>query len=92
MEGFSDHLFWDVTRTSVNLKENAPWLVRRVLEYGRWSDFQRLIQILGRKRTGQLAAGLRSLEPKAWHFASAYFNIPLDQFRCSTPIASQIPS
>ncbi|MFT5905476.1 MAG: hypothetical protein ACI9E1_001074 [Cryomorphaceae bacterium] len=37
MEGFSDHIFWDVDRGSVELLQNAGWLTQRVLEKGYWS-------------------------------------------------------
>ena len=40
MLSLSDHLFWDVDRSSIEPERHAPWLVKRVLEYGRWNDWQ----------------------------------------------------
>ena len=92
MPAFSQHLFWDVNRESVDPMSHAPWLVQRVLEYGKWSDFRLLVTLLGKKEVGSIATTLRCLEPRALQFCSVFFEIPLSEFRCSTPIASQLPS
>lgn len=34
MSGLSEHLFWDVERSTVDPEKHAGWLARRVLEHG----------------------------------------------------------
>lgn len=88
----SEHLFWDVDRETVDPVHHGAWLVRRVLEYGRWDDFLALVAFYGKGEVGAMATTLRSLDQRALHFCSAYFGIPLSEFRCCTPIVSQLPS
>jgi hypothetical protein len=33
MTALSDHLFWDVDRSGIDLERHAAWLAKRVLEY-----------------------------------------------------------
>lgn len=88
----SDHLFWDVDRSSIDPERHAPWLVKRVLEYGRWSDWQTLVANYGKPRLSEIATSIRSLQPRARAFCEAWFQLPPTAFRCSAPTQSRIPS
>jgi len=79
MPELSPHLFWDTDPSRVDPEQHAAWLVKRVLEYGRWSDWQVLLKIYGRDRLGKIAVELRALEAKAAAFARAYFCSPSPQ-------------
>jgi hypothetical protein len=57
----SDHLFWDVDRATIDPDRHASWLVKRVLEQGRWRDWQALVSHYGKPRLEEIAADLRSL-------------------------------
>lgn len=83
MTSLSDHLFWDVDRSTVDPEQHAAWLVKRVLEYGRWADWQQLVSHYGKPRLAELATGLRSLHPRAFAFCCAWFDLPSSSFRCS---------
>lgn len=84
METLSEHLFWDVDRSTIDTEKHAAWLTKRVLEYGRWKDWQTLVAHYGKPRLAELATHLRSLQPRPHAFCSAYFGIPRSNFRCST--------
>lgn len=84
MEELSEHLFWDVKRAEVDPERHGPWLVKRVLEYGRWRDWQIIVAHYGKPRVAEIATGLRSLQPKAFAFCSVWFKLPPDSFRCYT--------
>ncbi len=84
MLDLSDHIFWDVERSAVDPETHAAWLTRRVLEYGRWRDWQILVAHYGKPRLAELATGLRSLQPKPLAFCCAWFGLPKDSFRCFT--------
>jgi hypothetical protein len=91
MNALSEHLFWDVDRAGVDFEKHAGWLTKRVLEYGRWSDWQALVAHYGRPKLAELVVGLRSLQPRALAFCCAWFELPASSFRCSasTPFQNQ---
>lgn len=92
MPALSDHLFWDVDRSMIDPEKHAPWLVKRVLEYGRWSDWQALVAHYGKPRLAEIVMKLRSLQPRALAFCHTWFQLPPNTFRCSTSKLSQMPS
>jgi hypothetical protein len=84
MTGLSDHLFWDTARDRVHPEKHAAWLSKRVLEYGYWSDWQALVAYYGKPRLAGIVTGIRSLNPRAFAFCRAWFQLPASDFRCST--------
>jgi hypothetical protein len=88
----SEHLFWDVDRSTIDPEQHASWLVKRVLEYGRWSDWQILVAHFGKPRLAEITTSIRSLQPRARAFCEAWFQLPTTAFRCSTSTPSRIPS
>lgn len=91
MNALSGHLFWDVNRHDIDARKHAAWLTQRVLEYGRWADWQILVSEYGKPRLAELATGLRSLSPKTLAFCCAWFQLPKSAFRCSEPIPFRNP-
>ena len=81
---FSDYLFWDVDKDSIDLESNAPYVVRRVLELGQLNDWKLLMSRLGLQKIARIAQNLRTLEPKALSFISAVSSLPKESFRCFT--------
>lgn len=84
INGFSDYIFWDVDKASVDPVLNAPFLVRRVLEYGQIADWKNLLKYYGLERIADVAKQLRTLDPKALSFISTVSKTPIDNFRCYT--------
>jgi hypothetical protein len=84
VKSLSPHLFWDVRVEEVDFQRHAAWLVRRVLESGDRSDWQELVRFYGKERLAEIVTGLRSLQPKAFAFCRAWFDLPAAVFRCST--------
>lgn len=84
IQGFSNYIFWDVDRNSIDLTLNAPYVVQRVLEYGQIDDWRLLKNYYGLDSIVAVCKGLRTLEPKALAFISAISNTPIEQFRCYT--------
>lgn len=88
IQSFSDYLFWDVDKDSIDLEANAPYVVQRVLEFGQWNDWKLLVARYGLERVAHIAQTLRSLDPKALSFISAVSSLPKESFRCFTTIPS----
>lgn len=84
IRSFSDYIFWDVDRASVDLGVNAPYVVKRVLEYGQISDWKLLLDYYGLDEIVRVSKQLRALEPRALSFISAVSGTPMDQFICYT--------
>ena len=84
IQSFSEYLFWDVDKTSIDLEANAPYVVRRVLELGQFCDWNLLVRRYGISRITSIAQNLRTLDPKALSFISAVSSVPLESFRCFT--------
>lgn len=91
MKGLSDHLFWDVNRNEIDLEKHAIWLTGRVLEYGRWADWQILVSEYGKPRLATLTQVLRTISPKTLTFCCAWFQLPISAFRCSASMQSHNP-
>lgn len=92
MPPLSEHLFWDVDRSSIDLERHVRWLVKRVLEYGRWRDWQTIVAHYGKPRLADIVTGLRGLNPRALAFCQAWFNLPPSAFRCSISNPFPLPS
>ena len=84
IQSFSDYLFWDVDKDSIDLESNASYVVRRVLELGQMNDWNLLMSRYGIQRITRIAQNLRTLEPKALSFISAVSSQPKESFRCFT--------
>lgn len=84
IHSFSEYLFWDVDKDSIDLESNASYVVKRVLELGQMNDWNLLMSRYGIQRIASIAQNLRTLEPKALSFISAVSSLPKDSFRCFT--------
>jgi hypothetical protein len=86
----SDHLFWNVERTGIDPVRHSSWLTKRVLENGRWSDWQILAAHYGKPQLAELVMNVRRLQPRAFAFCYAWFQLPPSSFRCSASTPFQV--
>ena len=84
IHSFSDYIFWDVDKDQIDLSSNAPFVVRRVLEYGQIDDWRLLLDYYGLRKIVEIAQGVRYLDPKALSFISTVSGTSKDQYRCYT--------
>jgi len=82
INGFSCYIFWDVDRNTIDLVDNAPYVVQRVLKYGQLGDWKKLLEYYGLGQIVNIAKHLRTLDPKALAFLSTISDTPKEQFRC----------
>ncbi len=81
---FSDYLFWDVRKDSIDLDTNESYVIKRVLEFGQMNDWNQLVSRYGIERIVMVTQKLRTLDPKALSFISCISSTPKKTFRCST--------
>lgn len=81
-QNFSDYLFWDIDRTKLDLDKNKVYVIDRILSHGMLSDWYLIKQLYGKETIKELVLQLRYLDKYALHFCSAYFDEPLNHFRC----------
>lgn len=84
MNHFSSNLFWDINPDNIDIEEHASFIVQRVLEYGTIEDWNYILSYYGISRILSIALQLRSLDPKALSFISAFTKTPRENFRCYT--------
>lgn len=79
---FSDYIFWDVERDSIDFQAHAPFVIQRVLEYGQMRDWTALLDIYGLPKIVDVSKGLRTLDEKALSFISTVSRTSKSDFRC----------
>lgn len=82
MHNLSEFLFWDIDKSKINAKRNKRWLINRVIEYGRLSDWLYIVNIYGMNEIVKVASTLRDIDKKTVTFLSAITNVPKDSFLC----------
>jgi len=84
IKDFSKHLFWDTNRDLLKLDKNDAYIIKQVLEYGKWKDWILIKNYYGIKTISQKAIAFRSLEKKALSFISTLSRVSIKEFRCYT--------
>lgn len=84
IDQFSPYLFWDIDKNSLNMEEHAPYIIKRVLEYGQLSDWEKIKNYYTLPVLVEYVKKFRELEPRALTYISAISHTPIQQFRCYT--------
>jgi hypothetical protein len=79
---FSQHLFWDVDKSSFDLEIYKVQMISKVLEYGNWNDWIFLKEYYGLEIIKEVSLNLRSLDVVTLSYLSALFSIDIKEFRC----------
>ncbi len=80
----SNTLFWDVDIATIQYDKHAPFVIERVLSMGTLDDFKIIKAYYGKPKLKRIVKTLRYMDDRVLHFCSAYFNIPISDFRCYT--------
>jgi len=81
---FSNHLFWDTNRNTLDLDKNDAYIIKQVLEYGKLKDWNLIKNYYGIPYIAEISKKFRSLEKKTLSFISTLSEIPIKEFRCYT--------
>lgn len=79
---FTANLFWDVDKETLDIDKYSSQVIQRVLEYGQWSDWNKIVEYYSLEKIKETAKNLRSLEETAMTFVALITNTPLEEFRC----------
>ena len=82
IENFSEHLFWDVDKTKLDLEKSKKYIINRVLDYGLINDWQIIYNYYGITKIGEIAIRIRDLDKKSIAFISTLSKIPKEKFLC----------
>jgi hypothetical protein len=81
----SRELFWDTPIEGIDPERHAGFIVERVLQRGRWEDWELVRKRYGFERLRELVKGLRDLDPRTQAFCRVVLRLRDEDFRCSTP-------
>lgn len=77
----SPHLFWDVERSSIDAKQNAAFLICRVMERGSSAEVRRVWSYYGEAEVREALVNAPALNRKTISFFANQFQISREQFR-----------
>jgi hypothetical protein len=80
----SPHLFWDVDSQWLTFKDNKQFVVKRILEYGLFSDWIQLNQYLDIDEIADIVSNIKDLDYKSLSFISTISRRPREKFLCYT--------
>jgi len=82
INNLSEHLFWDIDRSKLDLTKNKKLLIQRVLDYGLIDDWKIIKNYYGISEIGKTAVNIRDLDKKSMSFIALLSNIPEEKFLC----------
>jgi hypothetical protein len=91
VEDFSASLFWDVDKTQLDFEKNKRFVIERTLTHGTLSDWLLLKAHYGKPTIKAESMQVRYLDKRTLAFCAAYFNEPINNFRCYI-LKQSIPS
>jgi len=74
VEKLSSDLFWDVLRDEVDPEKHKRWLIERVVQRGRWEDWEMIKTHYSKEELCGLTDTLR-LDPKSARFLKLYCSL-----------------
>ncbi|RMZ50232.1 hypothetical protein EB822_09470 [Flavobacteriaceae bacterium PRS1] len=77
-------IFWDTDQKSLCWKENAHYIISKVVQYGNLKDWNIIKNHYTTKRLEAEVINMRYLDKKTLSYLSMFFNIPKKEFRCYT--------
>jgi len=85
---FSENLFWDINLRDLDLEQHEAYVLGRVLEFGKLSDWKLIRNYYGLEGIKRIGLELRIMSPQALSFLSLITHTPENQFRCYTMLQS----
>lgn len=84
IEDFSPVLFWDIDKATLDLEKHRRFIIERTLTHGTLTDWFLIKKHYGKNVIKEESMQIRHLDQLTLHFCAAYFQVPIQQFRCYT--------
>ena len=78
----SQHLFWDVNISEIDVYKNSKFIIKKVLQYGLYSDWKILLDLYGINKIVEIATQIKDIDKRTASFLSVIGNIPKHKFKC----------
>ncbi len=88
LSNFSSYIFWDTSVDKLDFEKNSSFIIKRVLEYGKISDWILLNEIYGLNLIIDKVRQFKSLDRKTLFFIAGISQTPLNEFKCYTTTPS----
>lgn len=79
---FTESLFWDIDLEKLNLDECAEYVIERMTQRGKLTDWIELQKYYGLEKIKEVTLQSRYLDKYTLSFLATMFNIPQEEFRC----------
>ncbi|MDA3905171.1 MAG: hypothetical protein PF484_03765 [Bacteroidales bacterium] len=80
----SKHLFWDIDSSALDLSKHSKYIITRVLQYGLYSDWEKLLAYYGLETIVHTAMKIKGLDKKTASFLAVLGNTQKKNFLCYT--------
>lgn len=81
---FSNHLFWDIDKAHINLRQHKSQIIFKVVEFGFLRDWELIKKLYSREEIVEVVTNLRTLDKRTHAYLALVLNIDKSQFRCYT--------
>ncbi len=88
IDQFSKHLFWDVDKSKLDWEQNDRYIIKNVLQYGFYQDWQLILVYYGLDHIIKKAISIKELDAKTVSFLATKGKISKDKFACYSTKAS----
>lgn len=80
----SKHLFWDADIAEIDEQKHSRYIIKRVLQYGLFSDWNKLVQYYTLDKIVDTAIHVRELDKRTASFLSVLSGVHKREFSCYT--------
>ncbi len=78
----SKHLFWDADIAEIDEQKHSRYIIKRVLQYGLFSDWNKLVQNYTLDKIVDTAIHMRDLDKKTASFLALLSGVQKRKFLC----------
>ena len=80
IHSLSNHLFWDVDLSDIDQDKHSGYIIKKVLQYGLFNDWEHLVAVYGIDKIADTAMGFKELDRKTASFLAILVNTPKENF------------
>ena len=90
VNSLSKHLFWDVEVAEIDAEQHSSFIIKKVLLYGLYSDFQQILNYYGLDKIIDAATKIKEIDKKTASYLSVISGVSKSRFACYTTQQSRM--